>query len=477
LTAHASPELAERLHPRAILAVLSLGGLAFSMLSSAVVPALPTIQHDLHTTETGVAWLLTGYLVSSSIGTAILGRLGDMYGKEHVLVWTLVVLAFGTLLAALSHSLALVIVARVVQGVAGGIFPLAFGIVRDEFPRDQVAGSIGLISAILGIGGGIGVVAGGWVVEHLSWQWLFWLPLVMIVIAAFCTWRFVPESPVRVPGRVNWVAAILMAAGLSAALIAVSETTTWGWGSAKTIGLLVGGLALLAIWVWVEVRSAEPLIDMAMMRIRGIWTTNLVAFLLGAGMYSSFIVIPQFAQLPKSTGFGFGASVVQSGLYLVPSTIGMVVVGFAAGTIARRFGSKHAAIVGSALTALAFGYLALAHGHTYDLLICSALLGTGIGLAFAALGNLVVQAVEPHQTGAAGGMNTVMRTIGGAIGGQLAATFIADHVRNGLPTLTGFTDSFWMATAFLIVCALSGLLVPTHRVYVDAPATEAEAPA
>jgi MFS family permease len=192
-------------------------------------------------------------------------------------------------------------------------------------------------------------------------------------------------------------------------------------------------------------------------------------------MYSSFIVIPQFAQLPKSTGFGFGASVVQSGLYLVPSTIGMVIVGFAAGTIARRFGSKHAAIVGSALTAIAFGYLAVAHGHTYDLLICSALLGTGIGLAFAALGNLVVQAVEPHQTGAAGGMNTVMRTIGGALGGQLAATFIADHVSKGLPTLPGFTDAFWMATAFLVVCSLSGFLVPARRPYVDAPATEAEA--
>lgn len=151
----------ERVHPRVILAVLSIGGLAYSCLSSAVVPALPTLQHDLHTSETGVAWLLTGYLVSSSIGTAILGRLGDMYGKQHVLVWTLAGLAGGTLLAALSHSLALLIVARVVQGVAGGIFPLSFGIIRDEFPPEQVAGSIGLISAILGIGGGIGVVAGG----------------------------------------------------------------------------------------------------------------------------------------------------------------------------------------------------------------------------------------------------------------------------------------------------------------------------
>jgi len=454
----------ERAHPKVTLAVLALSGVAYSVLSSAVLPALPTIQHSLHTSENGVAWLLTGYLLSASVGTAILGRLGDMYGKERVLVWTLVLLGAGTVVDALAHSLSLVIAGRVIQGVAGGIFPLAFGIVRDEFPREQVAGSIGLLSAILGIGAGFGIVAGGIVVEHLSWQWLFWVPFVLIVVATFCTWRFVPESPVRVPARVNWLAAVLMSAGISAVLLAISETTAWGWGSARTLVLLAGGLVLCCVWVAVESRSAEPLIDMGMMRIRGVWTTNLTAFLLGAGMYSSFIVFPQFAQLPKSTGFGFGASVVVSGLYLLPSTIGMVVVGFAAGAIARTFGSKSAAVAGSAITALSFGLIAVAHAHPYELLISTALLGIGIGLAFAALGNFVVQAVEVHQTGAAGGMNTVMRTIGGAIGGQLTATLISDHVaHSGLPTVTGFTESFVLATAFLAVGALTGLLIPGRR--------------
>jgi len=461
----------ERLHPMLTLAVLATSGVAYSVLSSAVLPALPTIQHDLHASENGVAWLLTGYLLSASVGTAILGRLGDMYGKERVLVWTLVLLGAGTLLAALSHSLPLLIAARVIQGVAGGIFPLAFGIVRDEFPREQIAGSIGLLSAILGIGSGFGIVAGGIIVEHLAWQWLFWMPLAIIVVATFCTWRFVPESPVRVPGRVNWVAATLMGAGICAVLLAISETTTWGWGSSRTLGLLVGGLVVCAAWVAVEARSAIPLIDMTMMRIRGVWTTNLTAFLLGAGMYSSFIVFPQFAQLPKSTGFGFGASVVVSGLYLLPSTIGMTVVGFAAGAIARTFGSKRAAITGSAVTGGAFAFIAAAHGHPYDLLITAGLMGIGIGLAFAALGNLIVQAVDAHQTGAAGGMNTVMRTIGGAIGGQISATLIAGHVaHDGLPAVTGFTYTFILAACFLAVSATAGLLVPTAvaRTAIDA---------
>ena len=142
----------------------------------------------------------------------------------------------------------------------------------------------------------------------------------------------------------------------------------------------------------------------------------------------------------------------------------MVVVGAAAGRIALRFGSKSALVAGSAITAAAFGLLAVAHSHPYDLLVSAALLGIGIGLAFAALGNLVIHAVAPHQTGAAGGMNTVMRTIGGALGGQLAATFIAGHTGpGGLPTVTGFTNTFWMATAFLVVCTLTGLLIPRVR--------------
>ena len=194
------------------------------------------------------------------------------------------------------------------------------------------------------------------------------MPLAVIVLAAVGTWRFVPESPVRVPGRVNWLAASLMSVGISATLLAISETTAWGWGSPRTLGLLAAGLVVCFAWVAVETRSREPLIDMTMMRVRGVWTTNLAAFLLGAGMYSSFIIFPQFAQLPKSTGFGFGASVVLSGVYLLPSTLGMVVVGFAAGSIAARFGSKPAVIVGSVFSAAAFGLITAAHSHPYDML-------------------------------------------------------------------------------------------------------------
>ena len=302
--------------------------------------------------------------------------------------------------------------------------------------------------------------------EHLGWHWLFWLPLAVTVLAAIATWRYIPESPIRAPGRINWLAASVMSLGFSLVLIGIAQTSVWGWGSAKTCAVRrrTGGLRA---WVVIELRSTVPLVDMAMMRIRGVWTTNLAAFLLGAGLYSSFIVYPQFAQLPTSTGFGFGASIVVASLYLLPAALGMGLLGSLAGRVARRYGSKLALVVGSLISAVAFAYLALRHAHPYNMLISSALLGVGIGLAFSALGNLIVQAVPPYQTGVASGMNTVMRTLGGALGGQIAATLIAGHTANGLPTVTGFTETFWMATGFLVVCVVAGLLIPGGR-----PATE-----
>jgi len=469
----------ERQHPGITLAVLSLGAMAYALLQSGVAPALPNIQHSLHASVTGASWIFTAYLLSAAVGTPILGRLGDMYGKEKWLLYTLIGLAAGTLMAALASSLGVLIVARTIQGFGGGIFPLAFGIVRDEFPRERVAGAIGLLSAILGIGGGLGVVLAGVIVKSLDYHWLFWIPLVAILAAAVMTWRFVPESPVRVPGRINWTAAALMGLGLSAVLVAVSETTSWGWASTKTIALIAVGLLILAAWVSTELHSEHPLVDMTMMRLRGVWTTNLAAFLLGAGMYTSFILIPQFVETPRTAGFGFGASITGAGLFLLPSTMLLLVVGLFAGRVAARFGSKVALVAGSSFAATSFVLLLVLHGQPWNVYLATGVLGIGIGLAFAALGNLIVEAVPPHQTGVASGMNTVMRTLGGALGAQVGATFIASNVVAGHPAEHGFQLAFLMAAVALVFGLIASLAVPGRtraRTAAESPA-DSSAPA
>jgi MFS family permease len=441
--------------------VLALGGLSYALLQSLVAPALPDIQHALHTSEGSVSWVLTSYLLSASVATPLIGRLGDIYGKEHVLLIVLALLSFGTLVSALSTSLALMLVGRTIQGAAGGIFPLAFGIIRDEFPRAKVAEAIGLMSALLGVGGGAGVVLAGPIVGRLSFHYLFWLPLVPIVVATVATRLFVPESPVKVAGRISWLSVALMSLGLIAVLLAVTEATTWHWLSAKTLGLIVVGIVVLALWVRGESRSAQPLVDMRMMRIRGVWTTNTVAFLVGFGMYSSFILLPQFVEAPSSTGYGFGSSVTAAGLFLLPSTASVLVFGALTGRLERIFGSKPPLLAGGVLMTASFVLLAAGSDSPWEIYVAAGLLGAGIGLSFAAMANLIIENVGPTQTGVATGMNTVMRTLGGAFGGAVTASLIAATVGvSGYATAGGYTAAFGLCAAALAVSVVAGLAIP-----------------
>jgi len=449
---------------RVILAVLSLGGIAYSLLQSLVVPALPQIQDSLHTSESSVGWVLTAFLLSASVTTPIVGRLGDMYGKERLLLIVLVLLGIGTLISAVASSLALMLVGRVIQGIGGGIFPLAFSIIRDELPRERVPGGIGLVSSLLGIGGGAGVVFAGIVTENLSYHWLFWFPLGMIALTAILSWRFIPESPLKTPAHVNYRAAALMTVGISATLLAITETSTWGWGSPKTLGLLALGMLVIGAWVREELRSREPLVDMRMMAIRGVWTTNTVAFLIGVGMYSSFILIPEFVQEPTSTGYGFGASATAAGLFLLPATIAITVVGQMAGVLERRIGSRGALIGGTMFALAAYALLVLGRGAELDVYVAAGLLGVGIGLAFSAMANLIVENVRQEQTGVATGMNAVTRTLGGAFGGQVAATLLAGNLAaGGLPTDHGFQLAFVMCTVALVGALGFAIAVPRRR--------------
>src|ERR1700729_4317105 len=203
-------------------AVLGTAALAFALLQSLIIPAIPQLEQTLHTSESGASWLLTAYLLSAAIATPILGRVGDMLGKEKIIVAVLLALTVGSLLSALATSLPVMLVGRVIQGMGGAIFPLAFGIIRDEFPAERVAGAIGVMSAILGVGAGAGIVLAGPILVHLNYHWLFWIPLGMSAAATVATFFFVPESPVRAPAGINWLGAVLMSGWLTTGLIAVS---------------------------------------------------------------------------------------------------------------------------------------------------------------------------------------------------------------------------------------------------------------
>ena len=454
-------------------AVLAIGMTSYSLLQSMVSPIMSTLQVDLHTDQSTVTWVLTAYLLSASIATPILGRIGDAYGKEKVLLVTLAALAIGSVLAAVAGSIGVMIIARVIQGVGGGIIPVSFGIVRDEFPREKVAGAIGVMAALLAVGSGVGLVLAGPIVSLLSYHWLFWIPAVVVTIAGVMAFLFVPESPVSTPGRVSWGAALLLSAWLVALLLGVSQAPTWGWGSAKVIGLFAAAVVVAASWMIVELRSRSPLIDMRMMRLPAVWTTNLAALLFGVGLYSTFAFLPEFVQTPSIAGYGFGADITESGLILLPMAVAMFISGALSGPLSSRFSAKAVMVAGSAVSVVPFLMLAFVHSMIWEVVVAASLMGVGFGLAFSAMASIIVDAVPPEQTGVASGMNANIRTIGGAIGAAAVGSVVTAHLQpSGLPQESGYSNGFAVVAVSMLLAALAALLIPAITRHTDPHSVE-----
>jgi EmrB/QacA subfamily drug resistance transporter len=470
-------------HPREIMAVLVTACVSFSLAQTVVVPALPAIAADVGATTSATSWLLTGFLLSASVATPIVGKLGDVHGRGRVLAVVLLVFAAGGVVNAFADSLAVLVAGRVLQGVAGGVFPLAFGIVRDTFPREKVPGALGIVSAVFGIGGGIGLPLSGVILDHADVSLIFWVNVVALP-AAVAAWRVVPRGESRAPVRIDWLGAGLLSAALTALLLGVSQSGRWGWGSPLTLGCIAAGLVVLAVWVAVESRVREPLIAMAVLRRPVVAATNLAGLLVGVSMFASFLSIPQFAQAPESTGYGFGASVTVAGLMLVPIAAAQLATGAFVGRLERRLGSRLVLAAGTVLAAAAFGGMALAHAAPWQFVVFGSLFGVGLTLSLASMANLVVGAVDPHEIGVASGINTVTRTVGGSFGAAIAAAILSTHtIADGpVPTEGAYVATFAFSAGAALLALVATLAVPrphsarAHRVP-PAPVAEVEEPA
>ena len=442
---------------------LVLAGMAFALSQTVVAPALPELQRDYHADAVSIAWVLTGYLLAASVATPIVGKLGDLYGRGRVLTAVLLVFAAGSVICALSTTLPVLVAGRVVQGVGGGIFPLAFGIIRDTFRHERVATAIGGISATFGIGGGVGLVLAGVIVDALSASWLFWLGL-MALPAAAAIWRYVPREEMARGVKVDWLGAAILSAALVALLYGLSKATEWGWGSPRLLGLLAAGLALAALWVWVEMRVAQPLVEIRVLRRRPVLMTNITAVLVGFAMFASFLLVPQLAQTPERFGYGFSASVTGSGLLMLPSTLVMLFAGPWAGRLAAS-SPRRPLVLGSLALCVAFVIYAAAHGSVWEMCVAGALTGLGIGFAYASMANLVVESVPPEEVGVATGINTIMRTLGGALGAELVATLLTAKTIAGtpIPAEAAYTDAFVVAAVVSLLAMLAALAIPDAR--------------
>ena len=434
--------------------MLTLDAVAYALLQASVTPAVPRIQRTLDASATATAWVITAFLLTAAIATPVAGRLGDLYGKQRVLAATLALMVFGTLLAALSHSLALLVAARAIQGVGGGVFPLAFGIVAEALPARRVSSGIGFVSAMLGVGTTIGIVVSGPIVAAFGYEGLFWVALGPLAAAAVATAVLIAPSPATARGGglgPPALAAAVLCAALGAVMLAITQAPHQGWLSAPTLGLAAAGAIGLAAWTAVELRARTPLVDMRMLRERAVWTTNVAGLLLAVGMFCAFILIPQLA-----VGH-LGLSQSAAGLLLVPTAGMMLVSGIAMGALERTIGLKASMVLGAALSVLAFALLAVAHRTPTQVAGAALVAGLGIGISFAAMPSLIVAVVAPGQTGVATGMNTVTRWIGGAFGSQVAASILAASGSSD----AGFTTAFAATAGALVLATVATLAIPT----------------
>ncbi|MFG3227989.1 MFS transporter [Kitasatospora sp. NPDC048194] len=469
---------AEKQSSARVLPALILAMLSFSVVQTAVVPILPSLAKELDVSTSNITWLMTANLLSAAVLTPLLGRFGDLRGRKPMLLISLAGLVAGSALAVGTHSFTWLVVARVLQGAGGGVMPLAISIVRDELPKQKVTGGVAAISASMGVGSGLGLVATGLLLEHWNYKSIFWMGLAFGLIAIALVALRVPSDPVTdKEGGADPLGALALAGWLSALLVAVSQGNHWGWTSTKTLGLFAVAAVVALVWGIIETKVAHPLVDLKMMSRPAVAFTNLAGLLIGFGMYGSFMVISNFSQTPeKLAHYGFTATVLHAGVMLLPSAIGsMVAAPLGAMLIARR-GPRLPLVLGGVLGAVAMAYLALRHSHEGDIYTASAIFGLGIGLAFAAMPAFINGAVPVEQSGIANGMNSVLRTVGGAIGtAVMTAILTGDTMKLPikipvlLPTLDAYKHAFWATAVVCIVAGAVPFLIRTAKPVAAAP--------
>lgn len=456
-----------RARPPAVLIVgLSVVVLTVAVLQTAVVPVLGIIAQQLHVSAVAASWAVTANLLAAAATTPLIGRLADLYSKKRVLLIVLGVVLVGTLLAALTTSLPLLIAGRVLQAASYGLYPIGIAILRDELPEERMGSAMSVLSGTLGFGGGMGLVVVGLLMNgHAGYHRVFWLATAFTVVVIAIAVFLVPNRERSSTGKIDWLGAAGLATGLSAVLLAITQGHSWGWKSPATIGCIACGVLILIGWWFWERRVAEPLVSTEMMTRRSIVLTNLATVFVGMGLYFAFLGLTEFVQIPPHTaGYGFGATVLQASvIYLLPGALTGFVIALASGRFIDRFGAKPVLIIAAVAGIAGFLFVALAHDSPWQVVVASILANAYISLGYGALPALVVAEVDSSETGVATSMNAIARTIGSSVAAALVALLLG-RTTAGLPMESSFVAIFvgGAATAFLAMVLIAFSRSPTR---------------
>jgi MFS family permease len=436
-----------------------------------LIPLIPLFEEAMSLGPPASSWLLTSTLICGAIAAPLLGRLGDMYGKRLIVLLSLALMAASSLLAACAANFEVLLTARCLQGAALGVLPLSIGLVRDVAPRERVSSGVGLISSSLGIGGSVGPPLTGAIAEYATWRVLFVFVAAGSVALIGLVLGFIPESSSRTGGRFDVVGSLGLAAALLCLLLATTQGSVWGWGSLRVISLFVTASVILLLWTIFELQHRSPLVNLRVAARPQVLWTNIASFLLGFGIFAMYALGPSMVQAPIATGYGFGLSLTQAGLVLLPMGVCMVLFSPVSAHISNRWGPRVSVVAGSFL--LAVGNLSAA-SLTYSLwqFLASAIVsGIGTALAYSALPLLIMRAVPTTETGAANSVNALARQLGAsamtAFSAAVVSSALVEIEGHPRPEALGYVVSFAAAAVAAVLALMIAALLPIGRAVVN----------
>ncbi|MFD9816130.1 MFS transporter [Streptomyces sp. NPDC059080] len=450
-----------------IVPVLAFCGIVVAVMQTLLVPVIKDLPTLLGTAPSNATWVMTATLLSGAVATPITGRLGDLSGKRRMLLASLGIMIIGSLICGFTDNLVVMIVGRALQGFAMGAIPLGIGIMRDELPKERLGSAMALMSSSIGVGGGLALPVAALVAQHADWHALFFLAAALGVLSMLLTVLVVPETSARAPGRFDLLGALGLSAGLIALLLPITKGGDWGWGSPTTLGLFGLAALILVLWGVMELRRADPLVDLRTSARREVLLTNLASITVGVAFYAISLVLPQVLQLPTSTGYGLGRSMVVAGLCVAPLGLTMMLVAPVYARLAARRGPKVTLLLGMLIIGVGYGAGIGLMNAPWQTVIIAVVVGAGIGLAYSSLPALIIGAVDPSETGAANGLNTLMRSIGTSVSSAVIGMVLA-HMSTTrgpvtYPTMAGFRVSFMIATGAVLLGVVFAAFLPSQR--------------
>ncbi len=413
-----------------ILGALMLGMFLAALDQTIVATALPTIAGDLHGLN-HLSWVVTAYLITSTITMPLWGKFGDLYGRKNFFQISILIFLAGSMLSGLSQNMLELIAFRAIQGAgAGGLMVGSQAIIGDVIPPRQRGRYMGYFGAVFGLSSILGPLAGGWFTQHVSWRWIFYInvPIGAVALAAIAVVLHVPVRRIR--HRIDWWGTALLSGGVVGLIL----VTTWGgfqyaWGSTTIVGLAAASVVLLVLFCFVETRAAEPIIPLGLFRNRTFNVASGVGFVVGFVMFGSIVYLPLYLQIVH------GASPTLSGLELLPMVTGMLLTFVVSGQLVSRTGRyKIFPVSGLAVMAIGLALLSVlgAHSSYLDAATYMFVVGLGMGLVMQVLVVAVQNAVPHSQLGTATATTTFFRTIGGAFGVAILGAVFNTQLLNRL---------------------------------------------